>query len=253
MRATILALVDPHASEFEPIKRPRLIALGLVAWVFFALMVAALCWLPVPSGEMFNRWRLAIVACAGGSALGALALLRPHAGATRAATVMAGVAVCLYIPLAWLIWEATAPAWVTARVGAYTPIMLLAHERSPTTLRVLIGVLASAIALLLRPNARLLVARSLALRTGRVDRQTILAIVAAAGVAILGELALRLADPLQGRAADVARMAGHILVPSGWALVTLGLVGSLVDAVRIAQAILMPAPSLGEVIEKGAR
>jgi hypothetical protein len=160
--------------------------------------------------------------------------------------------VCLYVPLGWLIWEATSPGWVSARVGTYKPVMLLAHENSPTMLRVLIGMLASAIALFLRPNARLLVARSLALRTGRVDRQTILAIVAAAGVAILGELALRLAGASQGRVADVARMAGHILVPAGWALVTLGLVGSLLDAVRIARAIVMPAPSLGEVIARGA-
>jgi hypothetical protein len=107
--------------------------------------------------------------------------------------------------------------------------------------------------LLLRPNARLLVARSLALRTGRVDRQTILAIVAAAIIAGIGEVLLGVAARRVGVPADTARLAGEILVPAGWALVTLGMVGSFIDAVRISRAILMPAPTLHDVIASGAR
>jgi hypothetical protein len=247
VRATILALVDPHAAELERMPNPRWTALGLMAWVFFALAAVVACWIPSAwrGYEVRHVWTVVAVVASG---LGALALVRPHAGAARPATVMAGVAVFLYAPLAWLVWDVSSRQWTGGRSAIFPYVVLVAHERSPTMHRVMICILASAIALLLRPNARLLVARSLALRTGRVDRQTILAIVAAATIAALGEGALELSRSTRGMTADISRLAGQILVPAGWALVTLGLIGSLVDAVRIAKSIVMPAPTLKQVI-----
>jgi hypothetical protein len=248
VRATILAMVDPHATELEPIANPRLTAVGLVTWVFFALLAVVLFWIPAPGGWWYGVWHAAAVGSVVCSGLGALALVRPHEGVEKPGTVLAGVGVFLYAPLAWLVWEVSS-ARVTGGQSAIFPYESFAtQERTPTLERVLICVAAATIALLLRPNARLLVARSLALRTGRVDRQTILAIVSAATVAALGEVALELSRGARGTTGDIMRIAGEILVPAGWALVTLGLVGSLVDAVRIARSILMPAPSLGQVL-----
>src|SRR5690606_18351368 len=165
--------------------------------------------------------------------------------------ILAAAGVVLYAPLAWLVWQVTSWGWTGGQSAIFPFVAMFAHERSPTMERLLVCVLVATISVLLRPNARLLVARSLALRTGRVDRQTILAIVAAAAIAALGEVSLGVARATHGTVADTARLAGQILVPAGWALVTLGMVGSLIDAVRIARSILMPAPTLGQVIESG--
>jgi hypothetical protein len=253
VRATILALVDPHAAEFEPITSPRLTALGLVVWVAGALLAALLAWLPAPSGRGYGAWHVLVAASLIASGVGALALVRPHAGSGRLGTILAAMAVFLYAPLAWLVWEVTSWGWTSGQSAIFPFVALFAHERSPTVQRLLVCVLVAAIALLIRPNARLLVARSLALRTGRVDRQTILAIVAAAAIAALGETSLAVARASHGTFADTTRLAGQILVPAGWALVTLGMVGSLIDAVRIAKSILMPAPTLGQVIASGVK
>lgn len=248
VRATILAMVDPHAAELEPIASPKLTAVGLVAWVFFALVAVVLCWMPAPGGWWYWVWHAAAAGSVVCSGLGGLALVRPHEGVAKQGTVLAGVGVFLYAPLAWLVWEMSSVR-VTGGQSAIFPYMAFAtQERTPTLERAMICVTAAVIGLLLRPNARLLVARSLALRTGRVDRQTILAIVSAAAIAALGEGAIELSRGLRGTMGDIMRLAGEILVPAGWALVTLGIVGSLVDAVRISRAILMPAPSLRQVI-----
>jgi hypothetical protein len=217
------------------------------------MLAAILCWIPSPVGAAYEVWHGAVTGCVVLSGIGALSLVRPHAGAERLGTILAAMAVFLYAPLAWLVWEATSYAWTGGQPAIFPATMLAAQDRSPTLARLLICAIASGVGLLLRPNARLLVARSLALRTGRVDRQTILAIVAAAMIAGIGEVLLGAAASRVGMAADTARLAGEILVPAGWALVTLGMIGSFIDAVRISRAILMPAPTLHDVIASGAR
>jgi hypothetical protein len=248
VRATILALVDPHAMELEPLRSPRVTAAGLVAWMLFGLVAVALCWMPVSSGRLYGFWHVATVASVLGSAAGGLMLVRPHEGMGRGAMLLAAVGVLLYAPLAWVVWELTQLKWTLGQPAIYPVTALVGHERGPVMMRVLGCVLVAGIGLLLRPNARLLVARSLALRTGRVDRQTILGIVAACTIAAVGEVVLWQSRGATGTMADVSRLAGQILIPAGWALVTLGLLGSVIDAVRIARAIVMPSPSLGEVI-----
>ena len=105
------------------------------------------------------------------------------------------------------------------------------------------------IILLARPVLRLLVARSLAIRTGRVDRQTVVAMAAALLTVLLGELLGRLAtlDPASALG-DFLFHLGFVMIVGGLALFTLGLLGASIDALRVAQAILTPAPSLNQVL-----
>ena len=42
VRATILAVVDPHASELQPIRHPWPVAAGLVLWAASALVLASI-------------------------------------------------------------------------------------------------------------------------------------------------------------------------------------------------------------------
>src|SRR5690606_12139500 len=105
------------------------------------------------------------------------------------------------------------------------------------------------ILLALRPNARQLVARSLVLRTGRVDRQTIYATAAAVGVAMVGDCLRMIASQLPVADRPFIGGVGTILVLVGSMLVTLALVGAAVDGWRIRRSLLTPSPSLGQLIE----
>src|SRR5262245_9530394 len=88
VRATVLAVVDPLAAELRPIPNPRFTAWGLVAWSVGAFgAVLATCalriedWLqlPVRAGTV-ESVRTVLLVLAGASAIGAVALIRPHAG-----------------------------------------------------------------------------------------------------------------------------------------------------------------------------
>ncbi len=72
--------------------------------------------------------------------------------------------------------------------------------------RIAMAVLIAAIALGLRPNARVLVARSLVLRSGRVDRQTLLALAAAALLAAAGDSAAYVSLYRMSTVAEIMRL-----------------------------------------------
>jgi hypothetical protein len=123
---------------------------------------------------------------------------------------------------------------------------------APQSDRVLLRFVASAAIIIIllgvRPNARDLVKRCMVMRTGRVDRQTILGMAAVVGLAMAGD-GLRLAGTSTSWAdPQVMDLAGTVVIAIGSAMLTLGLVGALVDSCRIARAVLIPAPSLRHVI-----
>ncbi|MGQ0627856.1 MAG: hypothetical protein ACT4PL_07120 [Phycisphaerales bacterium] len=257
VRATILAKVDPFADELRPILHPRAVALGVVAWsagaLFAALISAYAIGAALVPGSGLGFWRahfpswapvtvqLALVV----SALGAVGMVRPHRGVTRAgvaAAVLGALAYAPLIPLAGHILSATSLAAIRGSVDPWQSGAGLTVARVQACL-LMIVIIAG-----LRPHARLLVARSLALRTGRVDRQTMLAMGAAVAVAVVGDLLGFLGTGTTGHAADALRTTGGVLMLFGAALLTLGLAGSMVDCVRIARAILLPPPSLRDVL-----
>jgi hypothetical protein len=254
IRATILALVDPLASELRPIRFKRLVAAGLVVWMTAAGIGAILAWLPhvvdmVRSAGVRSIPRTStgtgVPLCAMLSGLGAIALVRPHAGIARSSVLAALAGVLLYVPLCGVLWMIHGDAQAGRR-------WQYPAEWAPDERSMMLGVSCSAlvglILLCLRPNVRVLVARSLVMRSGRVDRQTMYGMAAAAGLVVLGHVVGYTAT---ARGWTAFSAVGLALVALGSVLLTIGLVGGVADSVRIARAVLIPSPSLRQVIRHG--
>lgn len=254
IRATILATVDPYASVLRPIAAPRLTAAGLVLCVAGALAAAALTWV-IRAGDFCRAYAgpgveppdpaAAATACILLSALGALALIRPHAGIPRWQVLAAACGAAAVLSAAGAYWTLHG-LYDHTHARPYTGTEIPDPERSAW--RLLILALTAGAIIGLRPNFRLLSARSLLLRMGRVDRQRLLVMAAAAGVSALGDV-VHLATPLfEPMVERILVMLGHILIALGSLLLTLGLGGVLIDALRIAPVLLRPPLSYRQVV-----
>lgn len=258
VRATILHTVDPHAEALQPLRWRRLAVLGLLLWGGGALTAALCAWAPrlaelgsaagltLPVARVVRTAGLVVPTAAGLSTLGALlAMVVAVPGAASRERLRALAGVCLGGVLVWLLY--TIHMEIDQRQGPW-PYLGGEPPLERTLLRLGVeGALGLGL-LAIRPAARRYVERSLVLRTGRVDRQTIYATIAAAGVAALGDL-IRLASLLlQGPGGDVADAAGVTLVAVGSGLLTLALGGVFLDTVRIVRALCAPAPSLRSVL-----
>ncbi len=258
VRATLLAKVDPHATEIQPLRFARLTAVGLIAWSFSALAAALACWLlrgadvahvfgfarPAPgwTGEHLPRAVPVLVLFSG---LGACALVRPHAQIPRRNVAAALMACGAYLALAVIAWR------VLVEIDAWNAAAFFgggARSIERPLLRAGADVLIAAIALGLRPNARLLVARSLILRSGNVDRQTLAALAGSAAVAMLGDLLHVGASLLDPSKAELIRLMGTMLIGLGSTLLTIGLIGVAWDCVRLWPAIVARPLALEDVV-----
>jgi hypothetical protein len=258
VRATVLAVVDPYATVLQPIRFPRLIATGLLLWSGAALAASLLTWCQrvrdgysilatteVPAGPFAHLAVVMIIV----STLGGLVLIRPHARIPLWQSIAAAAAVLACISIAIAYWQIH---------GRYDAIHSKPFVESPsgkgvrTWMRILNGALIAAAVIGFRPNARLLAARSLVLRMGRTDRQTMLAMVgalAAAGVGdILRLIGLQTGEPLW----SVLNTTGIMLIAVGSLLFTIGLVGVLIDCIRIASVIVRPAASMTDIVGAAA-
>ncbi len=250
VRATILAVVDPLADELRPILRPQLVAIGLVAWAALGLVAALIAGLSTGAAQLIGSgthpWMIdhaphvVAVLCwlAGGASL---CFVHPHKGVGATNVLLSVLGAVCYAPLGWVMLHLNLLSVNLAAQGARD---LWRPSPDRTEYRFAACSLVVIIILCLRPNARVLVARSLALRTGRVDRQTLLAVAASAGIVVLGDMLGFFA----GEGRGVVRTAGAVLMFMGGGLLLLGLAGALVDAVRIAAAVLAPSPSLRQVM-----
>jgi hypothetical protein len=256
VRATILAVVDPLARELRPVRSRWVVAGGLIVWSASALIAALLAWTPHladaaaamglghPRTPPVTLTMTTMVVLSG---VGALALVSPHRALPRRNIMAALGAVLLYVPAAYLVWclgdltqrRTLSPMLDAGGLDAYR-----------SQLRLLLDLCTIGIVLGLRPNGRVLVARSLALRSGRVDRQTLFAIALAAAVAAVGDaIHLFLANRGGNGTHEIAFLAGTAFVAMGSALITGGFAGSTADCLRIARAVLSPGPSLAHVID----
>ena len=249
---TILVAVDPFAEELEPVARPRLAARALVVWSAAALGAALYLWAmragdAIAAATGARIWTLsplgalALVALSGA---GATVFIRPAARWPGAATRLAILGAGGYIPLLVGLWALLAEH----DPGRQAPYFGAGVDAYRHALRLVLAAIMAMILIFLRPSARQLVARSLRLRLGRVDRQTILAMLACIAVAAAGDLAMLGAAGAPGALGDMLRIGGVALIGAGSALMTVGLAGTLIDTIRIARAIMAPAPSLRRVL-----
>lgn len=255
VRATILYSVDPKADAFQPLATPRLTGLAVVVWPAAGLATVLLSWVPrvedlvsfvAPAYSYRAGWAPNVGAAAAAvSAIAAAAGLVRISGRAPSRCAWCAVAgVACYIPLiaSYLL--------IAHRVDPRLAAPFLTGDPDPEriALRLVLSLSFLGILMGLRPNARILVARSLVLRTGRVDRQTILATAAAIVLTIVGDV-LRFASLGAGRSgAEFLRGLGAVLVLVGSLLITYAVLQAVIDAVRIRRAILFPSPSLEQVL-----
>lgn len=257
VRATILAVVDPLAEELRPIRRPRLVAASLLVWSGAALAAAVVAWRGVvievlglaanspfgdPRGPTFT-WITACLVWLSG--LAALGLARPHESVPRRATAMAILGALISVPVGALVLLLAKVAGDPFAPGL-SPVWQVTPGR--TVLRTAMFLLAMAMILCARPVARVLVARSLAMRQGRVDRQTLYAMAVAVALIVIGDVAG--AAVLAWRPADdqLLLTLALVVMALGWILLTIGLVGAVVDCVRIARAVRTPGVSIRQAV-----
>ena len=261
VRATILAHVDPLAEQLQPITRPRLTAWGMVLWSSGAVVAVVLVWIARVMGlgeELFGftpnaALRGAVgtlhwigLAGLGVSFVGAATMLRPTPSVQPWECVKALGAVLAYTPLIFVHY------WVhlqyDAEVGQpYVGPDLLDVNRA--YLRLAEGALIIVVILGLRANAVALAERSLVMRLGRVDTQPLIALVWTLGIAMLGDVAVILVGNGSGTVDGITETLALVAIAVGSFLFTLGLVGVLVDTVRLRPILLEPAPGLTDIFQ----
>jgi len=255
IQATLLAVVDPHATELRPLHRPWITAIGMCVWTACALGAALLLWWvrvePLVLGEPTPRddWpvRLILILTAM-SGLGAASMIQPHDMIPRRFIWRSAVGVALYAPLVAALWRLL----VELDPLRPTPFSFEgAADWERVSLRVLASLLIVLIVLCLRSSARMLAARSLVMRTGRADRQTMIALIATVGVWLIGDL-IALATRAAPEATDpILSMVSTIVIAVGSGLFTIGLAWMVWDTLRLAPVLIEPSPALDEVLSYG--
>lgn len=258
VRATILALVDPKASELEPLRAPRLTAWGMMVWSGAALLAGLGAW-AIRIDELTRSkfsvswtpgWAWAfVVGMTVVSGVAALVFISPHAHIPLGRRVRAIVGVGAYVPLAVLLW------YLYARVDTLALPVLGAEGMSDRRLlvRLVSGVIICVLILGLRPNARDLAMRSVVVRTGRVDRQSMLAMLAPVGIAAVGDVLQITCRDLRGPVGETLDLLSIVLIAGGSVLFTIGLAGIFLDCVRLRPIIRAPGVGIVDILDDGSR
>ena len=256
VRATILFRVDPRAKEFRPLVSRRLTANAIILWSAGGLLAVIGLWfnhlfayLRAEMGVPIRPGIADALAAAGviASWLGSLGIIHPIKGGATHKTIAAAAGAAAYAFFLFAIWQ----------IAAHDRVSILPYiDASPdgkrVALRALSGVALIAIILGLRPSVRELVERCLVLRTGRVARQTLLAIAGAAAVGLVGDAlhALSLAA-YDGRDPTIFSNVGTLLIALSGAFILAGMVHAQFDTWQIRKSILAPSPSLEDLIDDG--
>lgn len=259
VRATILGIVDPHADELAPLLRPRLSAIGLCAWSMGAMIAVLMVWV-LRSAEVIRSvsgvvWVPGFAPWLGAaglllSMLGAMTLVRPHRRVSRWEAVRAAVGVSIYAPLIFVYLT----IYSSIDGGAPSPLLnpgLGALGRS--MLRVFIFLLVGGIVWGLRPQAIGLAVRSVVVRTGRVDRQSMLTVLASLGIATLGDLLSVVSHYVQIGSGDIVSIVTLVVISLGSVLFTVGMVNIVVDTLRLYPVLVRPGVGLVDIFETNAQ
>ncbi|MAY75834.1 MAG: hypothetical protein CMJ31_14170 [Phycisphaerae bacterium] len=255
VRATVLAVVDPRADELTALRRPWLAAFGVVGWVWLALASALAVWVLRASEFVGGAFQLshsfvvalnwvAVLGVAGSGAC-LMALVKPDDRSHRVAPLVM-VALIGYVPLVWLVRFVL----LVYDPGHGAVFRFVANEYDPVRSMMRVGVWLSIVVIIvgMRPRAKRLFFRSYVIRTGRAPNQPLSAVLAAVGVAVLGDaIGIGGHTMFRGSVADGAVTVGMVLSSVGAFLLLAGLFGLTVDVWRVGRAILRPPPGLVEV------
>lgn len=250
---TVLARVDPHASELRPIALPKLTGVGIVVWSVSGLLCALVTWWlrlapPLGVGRSFQpelaKLATGLILLSG---VASLAHVRPHDEIPPRRILGATVGVLLYLPLAWIYWRISGVLDPSMPPGVL-PGSVLSEQR--TVLSLLSSAIIALIVLLQRPNARDLAVRSLVMRRGAVDRQTLVALAAAVSVMILGNLVHLCAGLVPFDVGEIVRTVGTIVIGVGAILTTIGLLNVVIDTLRLFPVVTQPPLAIEDVVGK---
>ncbi len=255
VRATILGIVDPHADELVPLSAPRMVALGLNAWSFGAIVAVAMIWV-LRGSEVLNdvlgtAWSPIFVPWVGigglvVSMLGGATMIRPHRRVPRVEVIRSALGVSLYAPLI-LVYSTIYLGYDTM-----SPSPLLdpgESSLSRSILRVMLFVCVAGIVWGLRPQALGLAVRSVVVRTGRVDRQSLIAVLASLGIAAIGDLIHIVSTFIAFGFEDVLSMISVVVIALGSVLFSVGMVNICIDTVRLYPVLVRPGVGLSDIFE----
>ena len=255
VRATILGIVDPHADELTPLTFPRLSAIGLCAWSFGALIAVLVVW----SLRGFEVLRdLGIVSLGprylpwvglGGlvlSMLGALTMIRPHASVTRWEAMRCAIGASMYVALVF-VYDAI---YLGHDIVAPSPLFAPGGDAlGRSVLRIVMFLLVAGVVWGLRPAAVGLAVRSVIVRTGRVDRQSMMTVLASLGIATLGDLLSIATRFTPMSVAEVLGIVSIVIISLGSVLFTVGMINICVDTVRLYPVLVRPGVGLSDIFE----
>lgn len=255
VRATILGIVDPHADELLSLSHPRVSALGLCCWSFGAVLAVGMIWLlrgiEVLRDMGMSNWVPGTFAWLGVaglliSMLGGLTMIRPHRGVTRSESFRSAAGVSLYAPLIF-VYHAI---YIGHDVVSPSPLMAPGGDAlGRSVLRVALFVIVAGIVWGLRPAAVGLAVRSVIVRTGRVDRQSLLTVLASLGIATLGDLLLIASGFTPISVADVISIVSVVIISLGSVLFTVGMVNICIDTIRLYPLLVRPGVGLSDIFE----
>ncbi len=255
VRATLLAIVDPKAEELAPLTRPGLTAWGMVLWSAAALVGALAAWSIRLEELTFSAARISwapswapwvVIAAAVLSGAGAAVFIRPHAKVPAGLRLRAAVGVLAHIPIAILLWV------LYAKIDAGVSLPVLGQDGMTAErvgARLALGAMLVVAILGVQPNARALAMRSIVIRTGRVDRQSLLALVAPLAIAAVGDVLHLIDFGVRGPIGRALHWTEVSLVAAGSVLFTIGLFGILIDCLRLRPIIRIPGIGITDVLD----
>ncbi len=255
VRATILGIVDPHADELTPLRFPRVTAIGLNLWSMGAMTAVVMVWMMRGTEVLrdlgISTWIPGVFAWIGlagliGSMFGAMTMIRPHAAITRAEAIRSSLGVSAYIALIF-VYEAI---YLGHDVVSPSPLFAPGGDAiGRSVLRIAIFVLVACIVLGLRPAAVGLAVRSVIVRTGRVDRQSMLAVLASLGIATVGDLISITAQFMPISVHDILEIISIVIISLGSVLFTVGMINICVDTIRLYPVLVRPGVGLSDIFE----
>jgi len=255
VRATILGIVDPLADELVPLTKPKLTAIGLNAWSMGALVAVMMIWVlriaEVMREYTSSSWTPRFIPWIGIVALvismiGGVSMIRIHRKITRFEAIRAALAIALYAPMI------TVYTAIYSSQDFITPSPLLnpgASTLDRSIMRVLLFVFVAGVIWGLRPSAVGLAVRSVVVRTGRVDRQSLYAVLASLGIAAIGDLIQIFNEFVSVGFNDVLSIVSVVVISLGSVLFTVGMINICIDTIRLYPVLVRPGVGLHDIFE----